>query len=312
MLHDVVANYFYIVAEICSFNISTTCFVTMQTKPNFEHVVDILTRAYPKSIFRESIRAMYLFGSHLYGTASPISSDFDLFILHDSFRYLDDKKDIIGRDATNEIEILVSVKSDAGHEIEAHLYDTRAFMSLMRIFDAVPTVIIFEHDDFVWYEDPIIRKYRTFWLSKLNLQHSAIKRSTYRESHLICFRKAKRLFPVNKLKSKKNIVHGLRYLTFGNQIVRNDRIIDYSCANKYYYEILENNHETWEQYQNEYMILYDQLQEELASYTTEKHDMAVRETKYDPEMLQRSFEHDKYVLQTILFVESHGMIFFNL
>jgi predicted nucleotidyltransferase len=278
----------------------------MQT-PTFNHevVLDALCKNYPKSIIKSAIRGVYLFGSHVYGTASPTSSDFDFFIIQDGFIYQDEAKDIIGRDVTNDSEVLVSVKTDEGFEIDAHIYSTYNYIQLWRVYDSVPAVCLFAHDKYVWYEDPIIRDYRTYWLTKLNLYYRAIRISTHKESHLICIRKSKRLFDSNRPKSKKNIVHAIRYLMFGIQTAKYGKVVDFHCANEYYYEVMAKNHDQWETYEAEYMPVVDKLLEELVSCTKEKQDIAIAQTEYNPRVLERAYENGIYQLETLKFIESN-------
>jgi len=68
------------------------------------------------------------------------------------------------------------------------------------------------------------------------------------------FNKAKKKFlsPYNKegelFRGKKSLFHALRILVFGIQIAKNQKIIDYHEANKYFIEIMNNPSDKWDDY----------------------------------------------------------------
>ena len=54
-------------------------------------------------------------------------------------------------------------------------------------------------------------------------------------------------------KCRKNIVHSIRYLMFGMQIVEDGKISDYSCANVLAIQINSEKEESWENYEEKYI-----------------------------------------------------------
>ncbi len=64
-------------------------------------------------------------------------------------------------------------------------------------------------------------------------------------------------------KGRKSLFHSLRLLTFGTQIARNGRIINYQGANNYWHIIQQQGYEQWEQYKEYWQPIYNNLKSEF-------------------------------------------------
>jgi predicted nucleotidyltransferase len=76
-----------------------------------------------------------------------------------------------------------------------------------------------------------------------------------------CFAYAKILWKKehNIKKSKKNIFHSIRYVCFGIQIIKYGAIVDYTEANHYLTELLNDNSDDWNHYNKVYKVHAKQL-----------------------------------------------------
>lgn len=61
----------------------------------------------------------------------------------------------------------------------------------------------------------------------------------------------------------KSLFHSLRILDFGCQIAKNGKIIDYSSANKYWFDIVNFNSTDWEFLKERYQPIYNSLATEF-------------------------------------------------
>ena len=63
-------------------------------------------------------------------------------------------------------------------------------------------------------------------------------------------------------KAKKNIIHSIRYVEFGIQIILHNRIVDVAVSNGLFDEIMNNDSIIWEEYRDKYGLLAKQLYKE--------------------------------------------------
>jgi len=76
--------------------------------------------------------------------------------------------------------------------------------------------------------------------------------------------KAKRLwFEGDVHKSKKNIIHGLRYLHYGLQLAENGRITDFTAGNVHWLEVMRNPSQNWDDYERAYRPIYQRMMQQI-------------------------------------------------
>ncbi len=67
----------------------------------------------------------------------------------------------------------------------------------------------------------------------------------------------------NMFKAKKDIVHSIRYLLLGLQIIQQGSITDYLCSVKYYQKVMDDKVEDWEALQKNYKPLILSLSQQF-------------------------------------------------
>lgn len=65
---------------------------------------------------------------------------------------------------------------------------------------------------------------------------------------------------------KKSLWHSFRILMFGIQILSSEKIVDYSCANFLYDEIIKNPENEWNYYKEKYQALYNHYRSEFRKF----------------------------------------------
>jgi hypothetical protein len=96
----------------------------------------------------------------------------------------------------------------------------------------------------------------------VTIYHKKLARSVAAESDKH-FRMAKRKWKKeeNHRTGKKMLIHTIRGLQFGIQIVQHERIIDYKCANELYHEIMSRTDDDWNVYEQAYKPQYHELRD---------------------------------------------------
>lgn len=185
----------------------------------------------------QDIKAVYIFGSRLYGNFSK-NSDYDLVVVYEK-----SKKSLETSKGNFEISFLS--EKEYKNQINSH--------------NAIMLTTLWVPDHCIIYENDEMKKFRTsFSLNKIYLQNSHLKEAG------ICISKSKRLFLKEKSKSLKNLVHAIRYLLFAKQILKNGKISDYSEANEIFHQLINVNYDTWDEYFNEFIqTMYKKLKSEV-------------------------------------------------
>src|SRR3989338_9639681 len=125
------------------------------TSPKYNHERLLTELSTQFSDFKsQNIRAIYVYGSRLFGT-STINSDYDILIVHDNFTYngdlsvrgepKDDNNVYYLHDITAHVfiphnQLLHEYDSQIGEELieaECHISDTSLFIDLLRKHDGV-------------------------------------------------------------------------------------------------------------------------------------------------------------------------------
>ena len=187
------------------------------------------------------LRNLYVIGSTAYGIKSWNQSDLDLIAVVNE-PYIDDEKN------------LTSVN---GIQIDIRIYGKERFQELLESHEISALECIFLGQEFKLQE--IIQFGFTLDLNRLrsSISHQA--------SH--SFVKAKKKLTVFKdydpYIGKKSLFHSLRVLCFGIQLAKYGRIIDFSEANGYWYEIVGSECNSWEHLQQHYQGIYNRLKSEF-------------------------------------------------
>lgn len=79
------------------------------------------------------------------------------------------------------------------------------------------------------------------------------------------FSKAKRLWkdPLTRYVAKKNIVHCLRYLEYGNQLIYTGKIYDFTAGNQYWKAVFEKESDNWKDFETEFWPHVKELTDKL-------------------------------------------------
>eukprot|EP01080_Neovahlkampfia_damariscottae_P006610 gene6610-10773_t len=124
----------------------------------------------------------------------------------------------------------------------------------------------------------------------------------------LCINKSERYFSQDKRISLKNIIHSIRYLMFGIQILENGKIIDFTCANEFYKKIFSLKYEKWDEY-------YEEMKDYLVTIELE-FKTKIKDVKKEIENYNQFPKDSSSISSTILFLQKHGieklLLFFNL
>lgn len=127
--------------------------------------------------------------------------------------------------------------------------------------NSILSLTLWTPEDLIIFENKEMKSFRT---NEFILDIKKMERCMVGESQM-CVSKSKRLFKFDKKKSLKNIVHGIRYLLFGIQIIEKGKIYNYSEANDYFNEILKLNFSRWEEYYSVYKPTYEKLKAKITN-----------------------------------------------
>ena len=180
---------------------------------------------------------VYIIGSRAYGLSLP-HSDYDFIVIISS------KFNLPG---------LCALTSPCSN-FNLNVYHLDYFLELIRENIVWMVLVLFLPARYVLLEKvrpPLI-------ISKFNLNRGVLLDSEHNLS------KAKGLFK-NKFqgpevtKGKKNVIHGIRYLYYGIQLMLTDKIYDPCEGNEYWWKIMQMTSLEWHDYLKEYKPIYDKL-----------------------------------------------------
>jgi hypothetical protein len=189
-------------------------------------------------IQKDLILGIYLYGSRLHQCHSE-NSDFDLFIVYN-------------------IEKINKIKENEKYQISGHLMDLKTYKSLIENHDAVILLTLWMKNEQIIFETEEMLKYR----KSVFIDVKRIERS-FLDVERMCLLRSKRYFNKDKKKSLKNFVHGIRFLIFGNQIVNNGKIDDYTNGNEYFDEIMNFKFNSWEECYQRVKPIFDKFRKEM-------------------------------------------------
>jgi len=218
----------------------TAPFIDMySSEPTLSTLIKILNS---EGIDDRKIFGLYQYGSQVYGCATE-QSDFDYIL-------------VVDEPIPNK-EIKVE-QSEINLPVNINIYNLVEFLSRIALHEIdalecafLPTKNILYSS--INFNDYIFRK--------------DILRRSISEKASNSFVKAKKKLTVEKdfnpYIGKKSLFHSLRIINFGIQIARDGRISDYSAANNYWREIVENPENNWQYYKDKYQPVYNSMMTEF-------------------------------------------------
>jgi hypothetical protein len=216
----------------------------------------------------------YMVGSQIYKTNDE-KSDYDIFVPMD-------------------VSFKVDLQYQEG-EFNFHVKDDNTFKKLIKEHHPFTLTVLFVPDEFIFSEIELSRTEIHFLRQEFNLNISLLKKNFIEEMNL-CIHKSERYFSSNKRISLKNLIHAIRYLMFGIQIVENQKITDYTVANEFFYKIFKIEFETWEEYFLEFKEIIGKYETIFLDKVQSSMDKFI---KYD--------KPSKGKLATLEFIKDHSL-----
>lgn len=171
---------------------------------------------------------IYLCGSRLYGNVTD-KSDYDYTII--VTEYCTDAKN---HNIRSDIDITVMSVTDMNSAL--HRHDFQLLINILSNSSFLENIIF-----------------------SVNINKQLLRNKVSEISNK-CFNHAKRSFKEGNIyKSKKHIIHSIRYIEFGIQILLYDKIINLSVCNNLFDEIMLETYDTWNDYHNKYKPLAKDL-----------------------------------------------------
>jgi predicted nucleotidyltransferase len=187
------------------------------------------------------LQNIYLFGSRLYKCHNE-QSDYDFIVLVEGEYFFGSK--LIETDLVN-----------------LNIYHLDYFNELLKENIVWAIMLYYIPPEFIFQENIKL---------DFKIRIPSLKKSTLMDaSHN--YAKAKRLWFANDIKkSKKNIVHGLRYLLLAKQLLELEKIVDFTAGNEFWRELMQNEWRDWDEIENKFKPLYGDLMHEIKhSYNPE-------------------------------------------
>jgi predicted nucleotidyltransferase len=190
-------------------------------------------------VLPHKVRAIYLYGSRVYGTAKA-TSDYDIIYVSAHLLEHEEKRATVN-----------------GALLNIHIITPDKFKADLKNHD-IMNLECFYAPDFarIFEKEPIPFELNKKRLIKNNLAQSY---SAWQNGK----RKIKD-FDIHK--GVKGIFHSLRMLMFADQILNNDKIVDYGVANALYTEITESDDYDWDDFKEKYLPLKQELEGKLLEY----------------------------------------------
>jgi predicted nucleotidyltransferase len=197
-----------------------------------EKIVEVL------DIQKDKILGIYQYGSRLHQCHSE-NSDFDLFIVYD-------------------VEKINKIEENEKYNISGHIMDPHTYKIYIENHDAVIILTLWMKNEQIIFETEEMLKFR----KSVFIDIKRIERS-FLDVERMCLLRSKRYFNNDKKKSLKNFVHGIRFLIFGNKIVNNGEIDDYTYGNEYFDEIMNFKFNSWEDCYQQVKPIFDKKRKEM-------------------------------------------------
>ncbi|KAL9656915.1 hypothetical protein ABK040_007007 [Willaertia magna] len=211
------------------------------------------------------IKRIYLFGSRLYGTNSPNSSDYDFIIILN--KQLDKIPNVFISSDRTTLELDINLNNKDIHLdivfLDLQYFVTKVFLQRHNYKSLLPIYLNnLNKIKPIWYETKFMFHIRTFWLKYLNVRLRQVHRSLL----LWCRITAKRSFIENDIRRcRKNLLHAIRYLKYALQITNLGEIYNYQNVKKYFnkFFIETEKFTTWKEYDELFKPIHTKLRKEL-------------------------------------------------
>jgi predicted nucleotidyltransferase len=202
--------------------------------------LDLVSKAI--NLDKQKIYAIYQFGSRVYQSNSP-NSDYDIFVVYGTEKDLDD------------------VVENEEYNIGAHINDIQTFKKYLKNHNACVLQTLWLPEKFLIFENEEMSAFRkNFMISMKKMERGFLRVEG------ICYLKSKREFLVDKKKSLKNMVHGVRFLKFGIEIAKTGRIQEWTVGNKFQEYMSTLEYDTWEEYYNKFEKFYKDFHKEFSDF----------------------------------------------
>lgn len=187
----------------------------------------------------ENVLLAGYYGSSVYGTANQ-KSDLDVLIVANNMSF--------------ELKL---------NDVDYQIISVKEFVEKLNNHHISALELFYLTNDKVIYEKEGFRKSLNFTIDIKKLRHSLSQTASN------SFVKAKKKITHEKnleYVGLKSLFHSLRILNFGIQMATYGKIIDYTSANCYYYDII-NSEPEWQNLKEKYQPIYNQLSSEFRKVT---------------------------------------------
>jgi predicted nucleotidyltransferase len=180
---------------------------------------------------------LYMYGSHVYGTADD-NSDNDLIIVRKTMT-----------DAKREVAI-------DQPRVDITYYSASEFMNQLAYEHEISALeCVFLPEEFVLRQD-------IEFMFELDMER--LRRSLSQKSSNSWVKAKKKIDLHQEYRlGMKSLFHAFRILEFGIQIARHGRIVDYSAANRVWQQVREQNFTSWRDYKEYWQPKYNSLRSEF-------------------------------------------------
>lgn len=186
----------------------------------------------------KNVHNMYQYGSHVYECNDELS-DIDVIVIGGFCPCIDHNNDKIDFTFIKELDFVYKLLD---HEISA----------LECLY--LPDKYIIQEN--ISFKERVLPK-----VSLSKLRHSISAKAS--NSFVKCKKKLTVEKDYNPRIGKKSLFHSLRIILFGIQLAKIGRIEDYTVANQYWYDIVNNPSDDWEYYKKIYKPEYNRLMTEF-------------------------------------------------
>lgn len=189
---------------------------------------------------RDELHAVYLYGSHVYGTARP-DSDCDAIVIL--------KAKVESHDS-------LDISTVEGQTWSLKVHDKDTFQAALDRHEVYALECVSLPSAFVILQPP------KPWNVKIRLDKL---RETFSEKVSWDMVRAKKKFEIEHdlRRGKKSLWHALRILHFGKQIAKDGRVTNFAEANGYWEEIFTNPSVNWSDYKEVYQPIHNKLSSEF-------------------------------------------------
>lgn len=190
-------------------------------------------------VLPHKVRAIFLYGSRVYGSAKE-DSDYDIIYVSSHLLAHEEKR--------------VTVN---GARLNIHIITPDKFKADLKNHDIMNLECFYAPD----FGQILTKETFDFQLNKKRL----IKNNLAQSRHAWANGK-KKIIDFDIHKGMKSVFHSIRMLMFANQILENDKIVDFGVANELYVEMSECDEYSWDAIRDKYLPLKKEWEDKLLAY----------------------------------------------